>query len=191
MWVSTKNCRTVQQAIEIAETDRISASNICRHCVHMFGLISSISKNKIFESVMWFRNEQAKIIMNENVDKNIDTEELASKLNISYSWFESIQGIHRLCSCQILSALKLVKPNIACEHSTVCKGNCIQLGYNSTEHSLASLRKIRIYAVEYRSFSRETKNSHYCLKCGFQNLCSHSCTSATHIFTFFKAEANI
>ena len=31
--------------------------------------------------------EQAKIIMNENVFKDVDPEELAMKLNISYSWF--------------------------------------------------------------------------------------------------------
>ena len=34
--------------------------------------------------------EQAKIIMNENVAGNVDPEELAMRLNISYSWFRRV-----------------------------------------------------------------------------------------------------
>ena len=34
--------------------------------------------------------EQAKILMNENVSGNIDPEELAMRLNISYSWFRRV-----------------------------------------------------------------------------------------------------
>ena len=34
--------------------------------------------------------EQAKIIMNENVAGNVDPEELAMRLNISYSWFHRV-----------------------------------------------------------------------------------------------------
>ena len=34
--------------------------------------------------------EQAKIIMNENVSGNVDPEELAMRLNISYSWFRRV-----------------------------------------------------------------------------------------------------
>lgn len=51
-------------------------------------MIFSISKNKEFEKDnVAEKMEQAKIIMNENVCKEIDPEELAEKLNISYSWF--------------------------------------------------------------------------------------------------------
>ena len=48
--------------------------------------------------------EQAKILMNENVSGNIDPEELAMRLNISYSWFRRVfKGIYRLCTRQIFS----------------------------------------------------------------------------------------
>ena len=54
-------------------------------------MILSISKNKIFEvGDVDQKIEQAKIIMNENVFKDIDPEELAMKLNISYSWFRKV-----------------------------------------------------------------------------------------------------
>lgn len=53
----------------------------------MIGIDSFVSKNKVFEmSVVDQKIEQAKILMNENVSGNIDPEELAMRLNISYSW---------------------------------------------------------------------------------------------------------
>lgn len=57
----------------------------------MIGMILSISKNKVFEmSDVDQKIEQAKILMNENVSGNIDPEELAMRLNISYSWFRRV-----------------------------------------------------------------------------------------------------
>lgn len=48
-------------------------------------------KNKIFEmSDVDQKIEQAKIIMNENVAGNVNPEELAMRLNISYSWFRRV-----------------------------------------------------------------------------------------------------
>ena len=62
-----------------------------RQVLHMIGLILSISKNKIFEvGDVDQKIEQANIIMNENVFKDVDPEELAMKLNISYSWFRKV-----------------------------------------------------------------------------------------------------
>ena len=76
------------RALEVAEADKISAQQYLSGIVlHIIGMILSISKNKIFEiGDVDQKIEQAKIIMNENVFKNIDPEELALKLNISYSW---------------------------------------------------------------------------------------------------------
>lgn len=80
------------RALEIAEADKISSQQYLAGIVlHMVGMILSISKNKIFEIGDVDRKiEQAKIIMNENVFKDIDPEELAMKLNISYSWFRKV-----------------------------------------------------------------------------------------------------
>lgn len=59
--------------------------------LHIIGVILSIFKNKIFEiSDLDQKIEQAKIIMNENVVRSIAPEELAMRLNISYSWFRKV-----------------------------------------------------------------------------------------------------
>lgn len=64
--------------------------------------------------------EQAKIIMNENIFKDIDPEELAMKLNISYSWFRKVLriirdmrllSISRNLSCVRQSSYWLALPN--------------------------------------------------------------------------------
>ena len=80
------------RALEVAEADKISAQQYLSGIVlHIIGMILSISKNKIFEiGDVDQKIEQAKIVMNENVFKNIDPEELALKLNISYSWFRKV-----------------------------------------------------------------------------------------------------
>lgn len=80
------------RALEVAEADKISAQQYLSGIVlHMIGMILSISKNKVFEmSDVDQKIEQAKILMNENVSGNIDPEELAMRLNISYSWFRRV-----------------------------------------------------------------------------------------------------
>ncbi len=80
------------RALEIAAEDKISSQQYLAGIVmHMIGMILSISKNKIFEiDDVDQKIEQAKIMMNEHVFKDIDPEELAMKLNISYSWFRKV-----------------------------------------------------------------------------------------------------
>lgn len=80
------------RALAVAEADKISAQQYLSGIVlHMIGMILSVSKNKVFEmSDVDQKIEQAKIIMNENVSGNVDPEELAMRLNISYSWFRRV-----------------------------------------------------------------------------------------------------
>lgn len=77
------------QALDVAEADKSASQQyLSGILLHIIGMIFSISKNKEFEKdYVAEKMEQAKIIMNENVCKEIDPEELAEKLNISYSWF--------------------------------------------------------------------------------------------------------
>ena len=56
--------------------------------------------------------EQAKIIMNENVAGNVDPEELAMRLNISYSWFRRVfKEYTGYAPAKYFQELKLRKPN--------------------------------------------------------------------------------
>ena len=71
--------------------------------LHIMGAVLAISQNKRYEVDNAAQKiESAKIIMHENVYKDIDPEELAMKLGISYSSVpQSIQRIHRLCARQV------------------------------------------------------------------------------------------
>lgn len=126
------------RALEIAEADKISSQQYLGGIVlHIVGMILSISKNKIFEvGDVDQKIEQAKIIMNENVFKDIDPEELAMKLNISYSWFRKVfKDYTGYAPAKYFQELKLRKAKqllVGTSHSV--KEISFMLDYKSTEH---------------------------------------------------------
>ena len=104
--------------------------------------------------------EQAKIIMNENVAGNVDPEELAMRLNISYSWFRRVfKEYTGYAPAKYFQELKLRKAkHLLVSTPQSVKEIAYQLGYNSTEHFFGQFKKNTGYTpVEYRSFSRETE----------------------------------
>jgi len=151
------------RAIEVAETDKISSQQYLAGIVlHMLGMILSISKNKIFEiGDMDQKIEQAKIIMNENVFKDVDPEELAMKLNISYSWFRKIfKDYTGYAPAKYFQELKLRKAKqLLVGTSQSVKEISYQLNYTSTEHFFSLFkRRTGFTPLEYRSFGRETES---------------------------------
>ena len=149
------------QALEIAESDRISAQQHLGGIVlHMLGMILSISKNKIYEmGDIVQKIEQAKIIMNENVFKDIDPEELAMKLNISYSWFRKVfKDYTGYAPAKYFLELKLRKAKqLLVGTSRSVKEISFLLGYKSTEHFFSLFKKHTDFTpLEYRSFGRDT-----------------------------------
>lgn len=150
------------RALEIAEIDKISAQQYLSGIVlHMIGMILSISKNKIFEmGDVDQKIEQAKIIMNENVFKNIDPEELAMKLNISYSWFRKVfKDYTGYAPAKYFQELKLRKAKqLLVETSHSVKEISFMLDYRSTEHFFSLFKKrVGFTPLEYRSFGRGTE----------------------------------
>jgi len=150
------------RAIEVAESDKISSQQYLGGIVlHMLGMILSISKNKIFEiGDMDQKIEQAKIIMNENVFKDIDPEELAMKLNISYSWFRKIfKDYTGYAPAKYFQELKLRKAKqLLVGTSQSVKEISYQLNYTSTEHFFSLFKKRTGFTpLEYRSFGRDTE----------------------------------
>lgn len=150
------------RALEIAEADKISSQQYLGGIVlHIVGMILSISKNKIFEvGDVDQKIEQAKIIMNENVFKDIDPEELAMKLNISYSWFRKVfKDYTGYAPAKYFQELKLRKAKqllVGTSHSV--KEISFMLDYKSTEHFCSLLKKRTGFTpLEYRSFGRETE----------------------------------
>ena len=150
------------RAIDIAENDKISAQQYLSGIVlHVIGMILSISKNKIFEiGDVDQKIEQAKIIMNENVFKNIDPEELAMKLNISYSWFRKVfKDYTGYAPAKYFQELKLRKAKqLLVETSHSVKEISFMLDYKSTEHFFSLFKKRTGFTpMEYRSFGRGTE----------------------------------
>ena len=150
------------RALEIAEADKIFSQQYLGGIVlHIVGMILSISKNKIFEvGDVDQKIEQAKIIMNENVFKDIDPEELAMKLNISYSWFRKVfKDYTGYAPAKYFQELKLRKAKqllVGTSHSV--KEISFMLDYKSTEHFFSLFKKrTAITPLEYRSFGRETE----------------------------------
>ena len=133
------------RALEIAEADKISSQQYLGGIVlHIVGMILSISKNKIFEvGDVDQKIEQAKIIMNENVFKDIDPEELAMKLNISYSWFRKVfKDYTGYAPAKYFQELKLRKAKqllVGTSHSV--KEISFMLDYKSTEHFFSLFKK--------------------------------------------------
>ena len=103
--------------------------------------------------------EQAKIIMNENVFKNIDPEELAENLNTSYSWFRKVfKDYTGYAPAKYFQELKIRKAKqLLVGTSHTVKEISFMLDYNSTEHFFSLFKKMTGYTpLEYRSFGRET-----------------------------------
>ena len=147
------------RALEIAEADKISAQQYLSGIVlHMIGIILSASKNKIFEmGDVDQKIEQAKIIMNENVLKNIDPEELAMKLNISYSWFRKVfKDYTGYAPAKYFQELKLRKAKqLLVGTSQSVKEISFMLDYKSTEHFFSLFKKRTGFTpLEYRAYAR-------------------------------------
>jgi AraC-like DNA-binding protein len=150
-----------KRALEVAELDKISSQQYLSGIVlHILGLVQSVSQNKIFEvGDVVQKIEQAKIIMNENVFKNIDTEELAENLNTSYSWFRKVfKEYTGYAPAKYFQELKIRKAKqLLVGTSHTVKEISFMLDYNSTEHFFSIFKKMTGYTpLEYRSFGRET-----------------------------------
>ena len=148
------------RALEIAEADKISSQQYLGGIVlHIVGMILSISKNKIFEvGDVDQKIEQAKIIMNENVAGNVDPEELAMRLNISYSWFHRVfKEYTGYAPAKYFQELKLRKAKqMLVGTSQSVKEISFFLGFQSTEYFFSFFKKrTGLTPLEYRSFGRE------------------------------------
>lgn len=149
------------RALDIAEEEKpASQQYLSGILMHIIGMILSISKNKAFEKDnVAEKIEQAKIIMNENVYKEIDPEELAQKLNLSYSWFRKMfKEYTGYAPAKYFQELKLRKAKqllIETPHSV--KEICFMLGYTSTEHFSNLFKKnTRLTPSEYRSAGKKS-----------------------------------
>lgn len=149
------------RAIEVAENEKNSFQQYLAGIVlHMLGLVLSLSKNKIFETRdIDQKIEQAKIIMNEQVFDDIDLENLAVRLNVSYSWFRRVfKEYVGYAPAKYFQELKLRKAKqLLTESSYAIKEIAFMLGYASTEHFCTLFKKnIGLTPRDYR-FGRKNR----------------------------------
>ena len=150
------------RALEVAEEDKTASQQYLAGIVlHMIGLVLSVSRNNVFEKYnVSEKMEQAKIIMNENLCREIDPEQLAARLNLSYSWFrKAFKDYTGYAPAKYFQELKMRKAKqllVGSTHSV--KEICFMLGYTSTEHFSNLFKKhAGITPLKYRAFGRDLK----------------------------------
>jgi AraC-like DNA-binding protein len=141
------------RALEIAEDDRMASQQQLGGIVlYMVGLILSILKNDNANAIN-DKIEQAKIVMNENIFKEIDPEELAAKLCVSYSTFrKTFKEYTGFAPAKYFRLLKLHKAKqLLLESAYSVKEISFMLGYESTEHFNALFKKyFELTPLKYR-----------------------------------------
>lgn len=146
-------------AIEVAGSQKAGTQqHLAGIVMHIIGFVLAASKNHTLESTEIAQKiEQAKIIMNENIYKNIDPETLAMKLNISYSWFRKVfKDYTGYAPAKYFQELKLrkAKQMLIGTQNTV-KEIAYMLDFNSTEHFFSLFKKTTGFTpLEYRAFGR-------------------------------------
>lgn len=147
-----------QHAIDAASTDRPATQQLlCGMVMHMLGIVNFTARNES-ESTDRLDQiiEQAKAIMQERVLQNVDLEELAEQLNISYSWFRKIfrdYTGHPPAKYFMLVKLRHAQYLLANTQESI-KEIAFSLGFKSTEHFYTTFKRVTGYTPNlYRKLS--------------------------------------
>lgn len=152
-----------RRALDIAEADRTASQQyLSGIAMHIIGCLLSITQNKLYEEMdnAAQKIESAKIIMQENIFKEIDAEELSAKLGLSYSWFRKVFKEYTGYSpAKYFQELKLRKAKqMLIESPLTIKEICYELNYTSAEHFFTVFKKQTGYTpTEYRNIGRGVK----------------------------------
>lgn len=149
-------------AIKVAKEDKKSAQQYLAGIVfHILGMILSLSQNRSYdanESTQVI--ERAKIIMRENIHKEIDIKEIASNLGTSYSWFRKFfKEYTGYPPAQYFQELKLRKAKeLLTETSLPIKEIAYELNFSSIEYFLSFFKqRVNITPSEYRKINGTDK----------------------------------
>lgn len=146
-------------AIKIAKEDKTAAQqNLAGIVFNILGTILSLAQNKNFETKESAQKiEQAKIIMLENVYKDIDIQGIATNLGISYSLFrKEFKEYTGYAPSQYFQELKLRKAKeLLAESNLPIKEISYKLNFSSYEYFLSFFKKrVGITPTEYRDSGR-------------------------------------
>ena len=146
-------------AIRVAKEDKGGSQQYLAGIVfNILGTILSLAQNVNFESKESAQKiERAKIIMIENVNKNIDIKEISINLGISYSLFRRVfREYTGYAPAQYYQELKIrTAKELLAETNHSIKEIAYELNFSSYEYFLSFFKKrVGITPMEYRSMGR-------------------------------------
>lgn len=150
-------------AIKIAKEDKPAAQqNLAGITFNILGTILSLAQNRNLESRESAQKiERAKVIMIENIYKNIDIKALASNLGVSYSLFrKAFKEYTGYAPAQYFQELKIKKAKeLLAETNYSIKEVSYELNFSSYEYFLSFFKKrVGFTPLEYRNLGRVKNN---------------------------------
>jgi AraC-like DNA-binding protein len=146
-------------AIKIAKEDKTATQqNLAGIVFNILGSILFLAQNKNFETKESAQKiEQAKVIMLENIQKDINIQEIANNLGISYSLFrKEFKEYTGYAPSQYFQELKLRKAKeLLAETNLPIKEISYELNFSSYEYFLSFFKKrVKFTPTEYRDSGR-------------------------------------
>lgn len=146
-------------AIKVAKEDKTAAQqNLAGITVNILGSILFMAQNKNFETRDTAQKiEKAKIIMLENINKDVDAKEIAANLGIGYSLFrKTFKEYTGYAPAQYFQELKLRKAKeLLADTNYSVKEISYELNFNSYEYFLSFFKKkVGVTPIEYRNSGR-------------------------------------
>lgn len=146
-------------AIKVAKEDKTATQQyLAGIAFNILGTILSLAQNRNFESRESAQKiERAKIIMIENIHKNIDIKGIARNLGISYSLFrKAFKEYTGYAPAQYMQELKLRKAKeLLAETNHTVKEISYELNFSSYEYFLSFFKKrVGHTPMEYRNLGR-------------------------------------
>lgn len=151
-------------AIKVAKEDKTAAQqNLAGIVFNILGTLLSLAQNRDFESRDSAQKiEQAKIIMIENIHKDIDIKGIATNLGISYSLFrKAFKEYTGYAPAQYFQELKLRKAKeLLAETNYSIKEISYELNFSSYEYFLSFFKKrVGFTPLGYRNSGRVKYNN--------------------------------
>jgi len=150
-----------RRAIEIAADNKTAPQPLLAGIVqHMIGLLNYLLRNRTGHATDLLEQsvEKAKIIMDERGSGEIDLYDLASELNLSYSWFrKTFKEYTGHSPARYFQLLKLRRAQrLLSDTELSIKEIAYSLGYKSTEHFFSIFKKhTGCTPTAYRNYGRK------------------------------------
>lgn len=156
--INTEIVQLYQEAVKVASEQRSGFQQMLAGIVnHLLGLAYSLDKNfTLGSSETADRINRAKIIISENL-KTIKPQEIALRLNMSYSSFRKIfREYTGFAPAQYIQEMKIQSAKELLTNSTVpVKEIAYMLGFENQEYFFTAFRnKTKSTPAEYRRFTR-------------------------------------